>query len=125
MAGNGDEHSGFPATSDSFLPTHGLRAGKFQIMSTMTEEEFETALAFATRQKLAVLSTVSTEGQPQSALMGVAITPDFEIVFDTLATTRKYDNLRANRRVALVIGCANAVTLQYEGIAEELQGDQL
>ena len=94
-------------------------------MSTMTEKELEIALTFATRQRLAVLSTVSTEGQPQSALMGVAITPDFEIVFDTLTTTRKYGNLCSNRRVALVIGCAGEITLQYEGVAEELRGDEL
>jgi Pyridoxamine 5'-phosphate oxidase len=92
---------------------------------TMTQEELEIALKFARSQRLAVLSTVSTEGQPQAALMGIAITPDFEIVFDTLRTTRKYYNLCANRRVALVIGCASEITLQYEGSAEELRGDEL
>ena len=81
-------------------------------MPTMTDEELELALEFATRHRLAVLSTASREGQPQSALMGVAITPDFEIVFDTLTTSRKYANLCVNRRVALVIGCESETTLQ-------------
>lgn len=87
--------------------------------------DFEKALEFARGQRLAVLSTVSSAGQPQSALMGVAVTPDFEVVFDTVKSSRKYPNLCANQRVSLVIGCAGEITVQYEGIAEELSGDRL
>jgi hypothetical protein len=90
-----------------------------------TEEELKTALTFAAGQRLAVLSTVSPSSAPQSALMGVAVTPDFEIVFDTLRSTRKYTNLCANPRVALVIGCTSEVSVQYEGVAEELSGNAL
>jgi hypothetical protein len=91
----------------------------------MTAEELAAALAFAQGERLAVLSTVSPLHQPESALMGVAVTADFEIVFDTLRTTRKYGNLRANPQVSLVIGCTGAISLQYEGIAEELQDAEL
>jgi uncharacterized pyridoxamine 5'-phosphate oxidase family protein len=88
-------------------------------------EELETALRFASAQKLAVLSTVAAGNQPQSALMGIAVTPDFEVVFDTLNITRKYANLQTNSKVALVIGCTSGTSLQYEGVAEELNGEKL
>jgi hypothetical protein len=90
-----------------------------------TEEERNAAQHFASGQRLAVLSTISPANQPQSALMGIAVTDDFEIVFDTVKSSRKYENLCANPRVALVIGCTSETTVQYEGLAEELNGDAL
>jgi general stress protein 26 len=87
--------------------------------------DLEKALEFARGERLAVLSTVTASGEPQSALMGVAVTSGFEIVFDTLKSTRKYANLCANPRAALVIGCTSEVSIQYEGIAQELSGDEL
>jgi len=50
---------------------------------------------------------------------------DLEIVFDTVKTSRKYPNLKKNPRVAWVIGCTTEITVQCEGIAEELAGDDL
>ena len=90
-----------------------------------TEAEVKVALAFAQGQKLAVLSTVSPANEPESALMGIAVTDEFEIIFDTVKSSRKYPNLRGNPRVALVIGCSSEKTLQYEGTAEELGAHQL
>jgi general stress protein 26 len=90
-----------------------------------TPEELKTALEFARGQSLAVLSTVSPAGEPQSALMGVAVTPDFEIVFDTVKSSRKYPILCANPRAALVIGCTSETTIQFEGIAQELRDEAL
>src|ERR1039458_6326760 len=90
-----------------------------------TNEELRTALEFAREQRLAVLSTVSPAGEPQSALMGVAVTPGFEIVFDTVKSSRKYGNLGANSRAAFVIGCSSEISIQYEGIAQELSGEEL
>ena len=37
----------------------------------------------------AVLSTAGTRGEPEAALIGIAVTPELEIVFDTIETTRK------------------------------------
>ena len=90
-----------------------------------TKEELETALKFAEGERLAVLSTVTPANASQSALMGFAATPDFEIVFDTVKTSRKYGNLCANARVSLVIGCSTETTIQYEGVAEEITDDEL
>jgi general stress protein 26 len=85
------------------------------------EEVFE----FMNSGRLAVLSTVDEQGRPEAALMGYAVTPELEIVFDTVRTSRKYPNLKKNPRVAWVIGCTSEVTVQYEGIAEELEGAEL
>jgi pyridoxine/pyridoxamine 5'-phosphate oxidase len=54
--------------------------------------------------KLAVLGSVSPEGVPQSARVGIAVIEELEIVFDTLNTTRKFRNLTANCRASFVIG---------------------
>jgi hypothetical protein len=64
----------------------------------------------------------------QAALIGIAVTDSFEIVFDTLDTTRKVRNLRAEPRMALVIGgwlSGDERTVQYEGVADEPTGDDL
>ena len=80
---------------------------------------------FMRSERLGVLATVSEEGRPEAALMGFAVTPQLEIIFDTVKTSRKYPNLKKNPQVAWVIGCATEVTLQYEGVAEELEGEEL
>ena len=80
---------------------------------------------FIRQHKLGVLSTTSGALTPQSALIGIAVTPDLEIIFDTTKSTRKYPNLVLNPRCSLVIGWAAEQTLQYEGRAEELQAPDL
>src|SRR5207245_6031674 len=57
--------------------------------------------------------------------MGIAVTAELEVVFDTLKTSRKYQNLTLNPRVAFVIGGESETTVQYEGQAEELHGPEL
>ena len=61
-------------------------------------------LEFMRLHRLAVQTSVSPEGAAQAALVGFAVTDRFEIIFDTLETTRKARNLRRNPHVALVIG---------------------
>ncbi len=80
---------------------------------------------FLDSERFGVLATVGIDKAPEAALMGVAATPDLELIFDTVNTSRKYPNLKNNPRVAFVIGCTTEITVQYEGIAEELQGDVL
>ncbi len=80
---------------------------------------------FIAKHKLGVLSTIAEANTPQSALVGIAVTPELEIVFDTVKTTRKYPNLVARPRCSFVIGWAGEQTLQYEGEAEELRASEL
>ena len=74
------------------------------------------------RHRLAVLATTSEELQPEAAVVGIAVTPDLEIVFDTVRSSRKYRNLQMQSKVAIVIGMKNEITTQYEGVAVELRG---
>jgi general stress protein 26 len=80
---------------------------------------------FLDAEKLGVLATVAVDGSPEAALMGVVTTRELELIFDTVKSSRKYPNLRSNPRVAFVIGCTTEITVQYEGIAEELEGEAL
>ena len=79
---------------------------------------------FMRQHKLAVVSSVSKDGSPQSALVGIAVSPDLEIVFDTVKFSRKYQNFLENPNVAVVIGWDDETTVQYEGIAAELAGPE-
>ena len=76
---------------------------------------------------VAVVSTVSPSGAPEAALVGFAASDELELVFDTLSTTRKVANLRANPRVAIVIGGwgEHEITAQLEGLADEHVDDRL
>jgi general stress protein 26 len=88
----------------------------------MTRNEL---LAFMRSERYAVQASVSTRGRPQAAVVGIAVSDAFEIVFDTLESTRKAVNLRANPRVAFVIGGTrdgDERTVQYEGTADVPEG---
>ena len=85
----------------------------------------EEVFQFLNGESLAVLATVAENGQPEAAVMGFAVTRRLEIIFDTVKTSRKYPNLKKNPRVAWVIGCTSEVTVQYEGLAQELEGEEL
>jgi len=85
----------------------------------------ELVREFIKGQTLAVLSTIGPKGTPQSALVGIAVTPELEIVFDTVRSSRKYGNLVANPAVAFVVGCTGETTVQFEGEAFEPVGDEL
>ena len=80
---------------------------------------------FLRSHRYGVLSGVSADGLPQSALVGIAIITMLDIVFDTLKSSRKYPNLLREPRCSFVIGWTGEQTLQLEGVAEEPSGDEL
>jgi hypothetical protein len=85
-------------------------------------------LQFLRQHRLSVESSVSATNSPQAAVVGIAVTDRFEIIFDTLDSTRKAVNLRRNPRLAFVIGGltdGEERTVQYEGIADEPTGADL
>ena len=89
----------------------------------MTAEERRVVLEYMRSQRLAVVSSLSAEGAPQSALVGVAVTDALEIVFDTTSVTRKHANLSRNNRAAVTFGGAGEQTLQLEGLAHPVSFD--
>ena len=77
---------------------------------------------------LVVQTSVSRANAPQAAVVGAVVTDGFEIVFDTLAATRKVANLRHNPRIAFVVGGlmdGDERTAQYEGVADQPAGREL
>ena len=75
--------------------------------------------------KLAVVSSVSADGQPQAAVVGIATSDRLELVFDTLSSTRKVRNLRRDPRIAVVVGWDAEITVQIEGVADFPEGAEL
>jgi len=86
---------------------------------------------FMAGHKLGVLGSISQvgsispDGSPQSALVGIAVTPELEIIFDTVASSRKYANLLRNPAASFVIGWGGEVTVQFEGKAFQPTGAEL
>ena len=85
----------------------------------------EEVFDIAKRKRFLVVSTVNESGAPEAALMGFAVTPANEIVFDTLASSRKAVNLARNPQAALVIGWDDSISLQIEGPARRPVGEDL
>jgi pyridoxine/pyridoxamine 5'-phosphate oxidase len=85
----------------------------------MTRAELIT---FLRAQKWAVVASVGAGGEPQAAVVGVAITDELELVFDTLGSTRKAANLARDPRIAVVIGWDDAQSVQLEGVADQPTG---
>jgi uncharacterized pyridoxamine 5'-phosphate oxidase family protein len=73
---------------------------------------------FIRQYRYGVLSTISPGIAPESACIGIAVTPDLKLVFDTVSDSRKYKNLMVNHNISFVIGCDNEKTIQYEGVAK-------
>jgi PPOX class probable F420-dependent enzyme len=78
---------------------------------------------FVRARRLAVVSTLGPDGEPQAALVGLAATDEGELVFDTSAASRKLANLRRDPRVAVVVGWDDEVTAQVEGLADVPVGE--
>lgn len=82
--------------------------------------------AFMSGCRYGVVSSLARDGAPQSALVGIAIGEELEIIFDTVTSSRKYGNLVSCPSCSFVVGgWSSEQTVQYEGIAEELKGEDL
>ncbi len=81
--------------------------------------------SFLSRYRYGVVSSIAGDGTPQSALVGIGVSPDLEIIFDTVKSSRKYPNLIARPACSFVIGWDGEQTVQFEGDAEEPEGAEL
>jgi pyridoxine/pyridoxamine 5'-phosphate oxidase len=80
---------------------------------------------FLAQHRYGVVSSIAGDGTPQSALVGIAVTPELEIVFDTLTSSRKYRNLMERPACSFVVGWSGEQTVQFEGTAIEPRGAEL
>lgn len=82
--------------------------------------------ALMTGFRYGVVSSIARDGTPQSALVGIAVTPELEIIFDTVKSSRKYANLIARPACSFVVGGWNTEhTVQFEGVAIDPAGEEL
>lgn len=80
---------------------------------------------FIAKSRLGVLGSLGPDGRPQSSLVGIAVTEDLEILFDTVKSSRKYGNLIVRPSCSFALGWEGEQTVQYEGEAAELSGGEL
>ncbi|HEX3893579.1 MAG TPA: pyridoxamine 5'-phosphate oxidase family protein [Terracidiphilus sp.] len=81
--------------------------------------------AFMSHARYGVVASLAADGTPQSAIVGVAITTELDIVFDTLKTTRKYANLTARPACSVTLWWGGEQTVQVDGAAFEPAGADL
>jgi len=89
------------------------------VTDPMTRAQF---VAFVRAARQGVVATVDVRGNPEAALVGLAVTDEAEVIFDSLTEARKVRNIRAHPRVALVVGWDNGVSVQVEGSADIVSG---
>ncbi len=87
-------------------------------------DEEQTVKDYFQAQELAVVTTLNTAGLPQSALVGVSKHDKYKLVFATQEHTRKFQNLLDNSVMTVVVGLAMPATIQMEGEAKILRGDE-
>lgn len=85
----------------------------------------DNLLVFIKTKQHAVIATYTKNQYPEAALIGFGETNEFELIFGTYKTSRKYKNLKENNKVAFVIGWdEDYITVQYEGVASELSSSE-
>ena len=81
----------------------------------------EKALAYLRGEKTAVVATVSPKGEPEAATLYYAIDDDFTFNFVTRDTSRKFQNLKNDSRMAVVVGTGpDLITIHCGGEAERI-----
>jgi len=78
---------------------------------------------FVRQEGRAIVATVSPDGEPEAALVGITALDDGTLIFNVLPWARKLVNLRANGRVAVVAGTVGPVSVQLEGPAVITEGE--
>jgi len=84
--------------------------------------------SFMAGERYGVVSSVAEDGSPQSALVGIAVTTELEVIFDTMKSSRKYANLQRRPECSVVIGLggqAEEKTVQMEGLAAKPSAEEL
>lgn len=86
--------------------------------------ERKKILEFVKKQSIMIVSTVTQDDEPQGAVVEFGQTDDLELIFDTFSHARKYKNLQQNPKVGCVIGWDRNITVQYQGVAKQLDGQE-
>jgi Pyridoxamine 5'-phosphate oxidase len=93
----------------------------------MSPQKLADVRSFIDSCDLAVVGSLSSHsvgGKPQSAVVAIVVTPELELIFDTVKESRKFGNLKANGACSVTMW-KGEVTVQYEGVAMEPVGEEL
>ncbi|HVC36562.1 MAG TPA: pyridoxamine 5'-phosphate oxidase family protein [Candidatus Dormibacteraeota bacterium] len=82
-------------------------------------------LDFMSKHTLMTIATLNSENKSQSAVVGFGQTENLEIIFGTSKKSRKATNILNSPDVSVVIGWDEGGTMQYEGKARLLTGDDV
>jgi hypothetical protein len=74
---------------------------------------------------LGVLSTLGPDGSSQSALVGIAVTSELEIVWTPWPSRASLPTSVVTPQVAFVIGWQGEITVQYQGIARQISSSEI
>jgi hypothetical protein len=85
-----------------------------------TAQNRDELLAYMRSHKFAVVGSLGASGAPQAALVGIAVTDDLQVVFDTVSTSRKHQNLLRDARASVTFSGPGEQTLQLEGNAAQV-----
>lgn len=84
----------------------------------------EDVLKFLKENNLCVMATADKNGKPIAATMAYAVDDEMIFYLETSNKTRKYKNLLANPRAAIVVGVANELpTVQIDGDITVFEGE--
>ncbi len=82
--------------------------------------------SFMVGHRYGVVSSISGDGTPQSALVGIAISQDLEIIFDTVEVFPEISQSHSHGQIALLSWDGlEKQTVQFEGLASEANGPDL
>jgi pyridoxine/pyridoxamine 5'-phosphate oxidase len=84
------------------------------------KQQIEFVQKFIQAHQLGVISTVDQDGKPESAVVGFSVSDEFNLIFGTFASSRKYANLQSNSNISFVIGWDMGKTVQLDGLVEEI-----
>ena len=91
--------------------------------SSCMEMRHEQVLQFLKQHDLGVLCTTCEDGTPQGAIVEILPTDKMELIFATHKESRKYKNLSRQKTIAFVVGSYEEISVQFEGICEEIAHD--
>lgn len=92
----------------------------------MPEDYRKVSFGLLDNQDICTLATASTKGIPEAATVRYMNDDNFNIYINSGSTYRKYENMKSNPRVAIVVNGQyndSYYNLQIEGSAEEIPYD--
>lgn len=90
-----------------------------------SEEAEKKIFAFLGKHSLLTMATLSAESKLEASTVEFFVTDRLHMFIGVHKDSRKYQNLKQNKNVALVVGGYEELTVQYEGEANEVDAEMV